>query len=153
MKHYFEEIIRDHEELDAVALKHIESCSVCSKELLLMQKITNSISEMPEQRMPFAYKEQLLKLIQQPRYKIWHYLWTTLLLAISPLVLARFLRSSNINSPDLLYTVYAVFGSLAVIMLIPIATKLLYNYQHSVEEIEKTFDDYLANPSSLFHRH
>ena len=153
MKHYLEEIIRDHKNLNKQIIDHLKGCILCQKELTIINKIQAGVESIPDRTIPFEFKQELLALIQRPKYKIWYYLLTTILLALSPLLIGRLLLSSNNGiSHDMTVIIYSLFGFISVVMLIPIAMKLLHEYHHSINEIEKTFDEYLDDPMRMFHR-
>ena len=85
--------------------------------------------------------------MQRPKYKIWHYVLTTALLLISPLLIAQLVQTNTAHmSENVLTLTYSIFGIIAVLMLIPIAYKLLYTYNKSIENLENRFDEYLDKP-------
>lgn len=150
MKHYFEEILKDHVNLSPKAKNHIKACSICTKEVKLMSKIQQGLNTMPNKKMPLEFKAQLIQLMQRPKYKIWHYVLTMALLLISPLLIARLVQSNTAHmSENVLILTYSIFGVIAVLMLIPIAYGLFYTYNKSIKHLENRFDEYLDKPLKI----
>ena len=147
--HYIKEIQREHTNLSPAARKHIHECDSCKIEYETMLHIQDGVRHMPRFAVPPELKLRVLKKILNPVYSFWHIMVSGILLLASPLFL-RYMAGNVADfnlSQDMLIFLFALYGALLVLIILPVAFKLIQSYSEDIHDIERSLDDMLDHPA------
>lgn len=149
--HYLTDIQRDHAALRPAALAHIEACSMCRNELRMMQRIERAVTELPRapQAVPEKLRVMVFRRLSEPFYRIWHVLAAGLLVLVSPLFIKRLAgHYAGVQlSQDMQLVLFAMYGLLLLLLLLPLTYRLLDAYNQDIHDLERSADDFLEHHS------
>ena len=146
MEHYKTEIQKNHENLSDVVLQHIESCSFCRNELLLMKGISNSLASLPKVVVPQALRARVFVKIFQPAYNLWQTSITALVLLLSPLIVKFSSRLSNFYlEPVYFYSISIFFAIAGTALLVPLTLGVYNQHTEWFDKLDKSIVNYLQS--------
>lgn len=150
MKHVIDTIATDHHSLTRSERAHAENCAMCGNQLRMMQRIEDGIQSIPAASAPVPEKLRSLVFarIREPLYQIWHILAAGTLAFVSPFFLKHFVEQRGLQlSGDMLTVVFAGYGILIVLLIVPLSYRLFDLFNEDVHDLEHRVDAFLdQNP-------
>ena len=150
MNHIIEAITTDHHALTRAERTHATGCPLCAAHLRMMQRIESGIANIPPapKPVPEALRQFVFRRIREPFYRVWHILFVGLLVFLSPLFLRYFAAHGGMQlSGDMLTLVFAGYGILIMLLILPLSYRLFDLWGDDVHDLEHRVDAFLdENP-------
>lgn len=141
---------RDARDLSPAAAQFAEQHPVGRRERRIAGSIAEGVAELPRMSVPARLRAMVLDRLRKPAYRWYHLAATAGLAAISPIA---WQHSGALSvAPGMLPWVFLAFGLLNLVLVVPLAAHIYMNRRGELEELGRSFDDYLEHPSRIFTR-
>ena len=143
MNHVLDIIATDHYTLTRAERAHADQCPLCGSELRMMERIERGIANLPPtpQTVPARLRSLVFQRIGEPMYRLWHILAAGFLVFVSPLFLRHFAQHGGMQlSGDMLTVVFAGYGILIVLLILPLSYRLFEMFNADVHDFEHRVD-------------
>jgi hypothetical protein len=150
---YCAEIYADPDNLSPAAVRFARDTERGQREMRMARAIVGGIASIPRVPVPARLRAMIFDRISGPAYRWYHLAAACVMTALSPLVFQH-VQSTGSMQIDATYLpwVFFCFGLLNLMLVFPLAFFILQNRRHRIEELGRSFDDYLEHPSRLFSR-
>ncbi len=136
-------------EAEAFAQSH----PIGRREARIARSIAEGVADQPRLSVPARLRALVLDRLRRPAYRWYHIAAAGMLAALSPLIFQQ-AQGEGALAVDAAWMpwVYICFGLLNVMLVVPLAFHIFLNRRDDIEELGRSFDDYLEHPSRLFTR-
>lgn len=140
-------------QLSPAAAHFAKTTAVGRREVRISRGIASGVEDLPRLSVPARLRALVLDRLRGPAYRWYHIAAAVMFAGLSPIVFqhAQVNGVLTINSTWLPW-VFFFFGLLNLMLVVPLAFHILLNRRDDIEELGRSFDDYLEHPSRLFSR-
>lgn len=142
---------RDAVDLSPAAAEFAQNHPVGRRELRIAGSIAGGVADLPRLSVPARLRAMVLDRLRKPAYRWYHLAATAALAAISPIAWQQSGGGLQI-AEGMLPWVFLAFGLLNLMLVLPLAAHIYLHRRGDLEELGRSFDDYLDQPSRIFSR-
>ncbi len=148
MNHIIENILWDHGSLNAAEQRHLSECAACRHQLAMVERIEDGIQNLPSAPVlvPERLRVLVFRRIREPLYRVWHILAAGSFVLVSPFFLRHYALNKEMQlSGDMLTVVFAGYGVLLLLLILPLSHRLFDLFSDGVHDFEHRVDAFLGD--------
>ncbi|MCR9145264.1 MAG: hypothetical protein NXI24_23700 [bacterium] len=139
--------------MSPAAAEFVRTHPVGRREARIASSIAGGIGELPRLSVPARLRAMVLDRLGRPAYRWYHIAAAAMLAALSPIVFQEAQISGALAiEAHWMPWVYISFGLLNVMLVVPVAFHIFLNRRDDIEQLGRSFDDYLESPGRFLGR-